>query len=100
MATRSAKPVVKKAAAKEAPAKATAIKQAAPKAKAVKPVAVKAEAVKETPAREAAVTSVIAAPDEEVLKKIVYQSSAEILERDAKPNESFGIGDDMPVYYL
>ncbi len=55
----------------------------------------KTAAKKETPA-----ASVIAAPDEEVMQQIVYQPSAQILTRAAEPNESFGVGDDMPVYYL
>ena len=42
----------------------------------------------------------VAAPSEEVLRQIIYQSSVGILERDAKPNESFGLGDAMPVYYF
>lgn len=42
----------------------------------------------------------VAAPSEEVLRQIIYQRSDGILERDAKPNESFGLGDAMPVYYF
>ncbi len=42
----------------------------------------------------------IAAPDEKVLEKIVYQKSSGMLERDAEPNEKFGLGDEMPVYYF
>ncbi len=61
--------------------------------------AVEAAAVKKTVNTETA-SSVIPAPDEEVIKKVVYQPSSEILERDAEPNESFGIGDAMPVYFL
>lgn len=43
---------------------------------------------------------VIAAPAEGVMEKIVYQTSSGMLERDAEPNESFGLGDAMPVYYF
>lgn len=50
------------------------------------------------PKTEAA--AMIAAPTEEVLEKIVYQASDGMLERDAKPNERFGVGDAMPVYYF
>lgn len=32
--------------------------------------------------------------------RIVYQTSSQVMERAAKPNEIFGIGDAMPVYYL
>lgn len=42
----------------------------------------------------------IAAPDGKVLQEIVYQSSSGILDRDAEPNERFGLGDAMPVYYF
>ncbi len=45
-------------------------------------------------------SSVIAAPSEEVYEKIVYQTSSGMLERAAEPNEKFGLGDDMPVYYF
>ena len=45
-------------------------------------------------------TGTVAAPDEAVLQQIVYQSSSGMLERDAKPNERFGLGDAMPVYYF
>ena len=44
--------------------------------------------------------SVIASPDKEVLQKIVYQPSSQILTREVDPSESFGVGDDMPIYYL
>lgn len=44
--------------------------------------------------------TVISAPDKDVLQKIVYQPSAQILTREVDPSESFGIGDDMPIYYL
>lgn len=36
----------------------------------------------------------------ETAGQIVYQSSAQVLERAALPNESFGLGDAMPIYYL
>lgn len=61
-------------------------------------------AAKAAPAKKAAkpkaAAKTIAAPTEEVMEKIVYQTSSGILERDAAPNESFGVGDAMPVYYL
>ncbi|MCR4657849.1 MAG: hypothetical protein K5770_16745 [Lachnospiraceae bacterium] len=44
--------------------------------------------------------NVIVAPDEEVVEKVVYQKSSGMLERAAEPNERFGIGDPMPVYYF
>lgn len=42
----------------------------------------------------------VTAPDEAVLQQIVYQPSSGMLERDAEPNERFGLGDAMPVYYF
>lgn len=62
-------------------------------------------AEKKAPAKRAvkaktAAASTIAAPAGEVMEKIVYQKSDGMLERDAKPNERFGLGDAMPVYYF
>ena len=57
-----------------------------------------AKAVKAAETVTAAKT--VAAPDEKVLQQIVYQSSSGMLERDAEPNERFGLGDAMPVYYF
>ncbi len=39
-------------------------------------------------------------PDQKVMEKIVYQKNSGILERDALPNERFGLGEAMPVYYF
>lgn len=51
-------------------------------------------------ARPVAAAKTVTAPDEEVLNQIVYQTSSGMLSRDAKPNERFGLGDAMPVYYF
>lgn len=37
---------------------------------------------------------------EEVSKQIVYEKNSGMLERDAEPNERFGVGDAMPLYYF
>lgn len=58
------------------------------------------KAAKTTKAKNPAAAGTIAAPAEEVMEKIVYQTSSGMLERDAKPNELFGLGDAMPVYYF
>ena len=42
----------------------------------------------------------IAAPTAAVMQQVVYQTSNGMLERDANPNETFGLGDAMPVYYF
>lgn len=58
-----------------------------------------AAAAVETAADNAGTAAVIAAPEESVMD-VIYQSSAQILDRAAAPNERFAIGDAMPVYYL
>lgn len=37
---------------------------------------------------------------DEVSKQIVYEKNSGMLERDAEPNERFGVGDAMPLYYF
>lgn len=68
--------------------------------KAVPEKAVAAKPVKTTskPSSKPA-SSVIAAPSA-AIGQIVYQPSSQILTRNVGPNESFGVGDDMPIYYL
>ena len=51
-------------------------------------------------AKSVAAAKTVAAPDKAVLNQIVYQTSSGMLSRDAKPNEKFGLGDAMPVYYF
>lgn len=58
-----------------------------------------AAAAADTAADNAGAAAVIAAPEESVMD-VIYQSSAQILDRAAAPNERFAIGDAMPVYYL
>lgn len=57
---------------------------------------------KKTPAKRTAKpkAAAIAAPAEEVMEKIIGRSNDGILARDAMPNERFGVGDAMPVYYF
>ncbi len=60
-----------------------------------------APAGKTEPAKEEGTgKAVIASVDQAVMKQIVYQKSSQILEREVSPNESFKIGDAMPIYYL
>lgn len=66
---------------KEKPAAKTAVKTAKPSAKTAKPSA-------DTVSKE------------EVSKQIVYEKNQGMLDRDAEPNERFGVGDAMPVYYF
>lgn len=64
-----------------------------------KTTSVKKASSGKAPEKTVKAAETIARP-EQAVGRIVYQKSAEILERDAEPNESFGIGDAMPVYYL
>lgn len=59
-----------------------------------------APAKKTAKAKKVTAAETIAAPAEEVMQKIVYQTSDGMLERAAEPNERFGLGDAMPVYYF
>ena len=82
-----------KAAAKPAEVKAAEPVKAETKAEPAK----KSAAKKEAPVKKAAV---VTGTDKQVMDKIVYQPSSQLLERAAEPNESFYIGDDMPIYYF
>lgn len=76
------------------PVKEAPVKKAAP---AKKPAATKKAApVKNAPVKK----SVIAGTDKQVMDVIVYEANKQMLDRDAKPNERFEIGDDMPVYFF
>ena len=91
----------KVASTKAAPVKTAKAEEKKPAA--AKNTAAKAETVKavaEPPVNKVTAAQVIAAPSEEVLGAIVYQPSKGMLERAAEPNERFGLGDDMPVYYF
>ena len=72
----------KKTAPKKASAKKTTTKKAAPK---------KEEAA-------VAVSAVVEATSEQVMKEIVYQKSTQVLDREPEMNETFGIGEAMPIY--
>lgn len=64
------------------------------------PASVKKATAEAVAAESVAAAEIIASPSGEVLQQIVYQASEGMLERDAKPNEIFGLGDAMPVYYF
>ncbi|MBR2275760.1 MAG: hypothetical protein IJ873_06845 [Lachnospiraceae bacterium] len=95
------KAATKVASAKAAPVKTA--KAAEKKPAAAKNTAAKAETVKaaaEPVVSKVTAAQVIAAPSKEVMGAIIYQPSNGMLERAAEPNERFGLGDDMPVYYF
>ena len=56
----------------------------------------KAEMMEET---KVTTGSVIEATSEQVLKQIVYQKSSQVLDREAEKNETFGVGEAMPIYF-
>ena len=62
-------------------------KQAAAKATAVKTKAVTA-------------SKVISGTSKEVMHMIEYQKSDQVLDREPEENETFGVGDAMPIYFF
>ena len=76
---------VKKTTAKKTAAKKTTTKKAEAKPK--KEIKVEARAVVE-------------ATSEQVMKQIVYQKSSQVLDREVKTNETFGVGEAMPIYFF
>ena len=56
----------------------------------------KAEMMEET---KVTTGSVIEATSEQVLKQIIYQKSSQVLDREAEKNETFGVGEAMPIYF-
>ena len=47
-----------------------------------------------------ATSAVVAATSEQVMKQIVYQKSSQILDREPEANETFGVGEAMPIYFF
>ena len=80
---------VKKAAATGT--KCTATKKAAAKTTTAK-----------TTAKTKAVTAskVISGTSKEVMQMIKYQKSDQVLDREPEENETFGVGDAMPIYFF
>lgn len=91
---------------------AVEVKEEAPKAEtkkaAPKKTTVKKETVKKGATKKAApktetetqveASAVVEATSEQVMKQIVYQKSAQVLDREPEANETFGIGEAMPIY--
>lgn len=78
--------------ASRAVAKETPVKKAA---------TTKTKAPSKTPAKsKPAASNTIGAVSASVMDKQVYPNNSQILERDAKPQETFGIGDAMPIYFF
>ena len=45
-----------------------------------------------------AASTVVEATSEQVMNEIVYQKSYQVLDREPEANETFGIGEAMPIY--
>jgi len=81
-----------------------------PAVKADEPIVVTKETSAKKPAAKKTASSktkakapqkaVVANASAQVMEQIVYQTSSQMLDRDAKENETFGVGDAMPVYYF
>ena len=56
----------------------------------------------ETTAKTKAVTAskVISGTSKEVMQMIEYQKSDQVLDREPEENETFGVGDAMPIYFF
>ena len=72
-------------------------KKAVPKKTAAKKTTTKKATPKKEEAPVAAAT-VVEATSEQVMKEIVYQKSSQVLDREPEVNETFGIGEAMPIY--
>ena len=55
-----------------------------------------------TTAKTKAVTAskVISGTSKEVMQMSVYQKSDQVLDREPEENETFGVGDAMPIYFF
>ena len=55
-----------------------------------------------TTAKTKAVTAskVISGTSKEVMQMIEYQKSDQVLDREPEENETFGVGDAMPIYFV
>lgn len=60
------------------------------------------KAVDKAMTKETSVTAsaVITGTSKEVLKAIEYQKSSQVLDREPEMNESFGVGEAMPIYFF
>ena len=84
--------VAKEEPKKTAPKKTVAKKTTTKKATSKKAVSEEKQEV------TVAASSVVAATSEQVMNQIVYQKSAQVLDREPEANETFGIGEAMPIY--
>ena len=61
-----------------------------------------AKSTAKTTAKTKAVTAskVISGTSKEVMQMIEYQKSDQVLDREPEENETFGVGDAMPIYFF
>ena len=61
-----------------------------------------ARTTEKTTAKTKAVTAskVISGTSKEVMQMIEYQKSNQVLDREPEENETFGVGDAMPIYFF
>ena len=88
-ATVVAEPTKKAAATKTTTAKTTASKT-------------KKTTTRKTTAKKATTkvtSSVVAGTSEQVMQAIEYQKSSQVLDREPEMNETFGVGESMPIYF-
>ena len=45
-------------------------------------------------------SKVISGTSKEVMQMIEYQKSDQVLDREPEENETFGVGDAMPIYFF
>ena len=97
--TKTEEPVVKadQSAAEEPAKKAAAT---ATKRTATNKTAAKTTATKTTAKTKATTSKVISGTSEEVMHMIEYQKSNQVLDREPEENETFGVGDAMPIYFF
>lgn len=85
----AAEPVKKAATTKTTTAKTTASKT-------------KKTTTRKTTAKKATTkvtSSVVAGTSEQVMQAIEYQKSSQVLDREPEMNETFGVGESMPIYF-
>ena len=84
-----AEPTKKAAATKTTTAKTTASKT-------------KKTTTRKTTAKKATTkvtSSVVTGTSEQVMQAIEYQKSSQVLDREPEMNETFGVGESMPIYF-
>lgn len=85
-----AEPVKKAAAAKTTTAKKTTASK-------TKKTTTRKTTAKKTTTK--VTSAVVAGTSEQVMQAIEYQKSSQVLDREPEMNETFGVGESMPIYF-